>query len=257
MLHPLITECLIIDDKKSSRELIRNMLTAEFPTFNFEHEASNCQDAVKLNNELKPNLVFLDIDLGSETGFDFLKQTIHKEFKLIFISAFDHFAVQAFKVNAVDYILKPFDKQELLNAVHKAMNHPYYTDMKNTIKLLIEAINGESTRLSIPVQHGFEFFDTNDIIRLESDGNYTRIFLKNKTTLTISKTLKVYDELLSRKGFVRIHASHLINIRELKSYYKGAGGYVVMSDGSSIDVSKSKKDEFLIRLNFSNFEKLT
>jgi two-component system LytT family response regulator len=129
--------------------------------------------------------------------------------------------------------------------------------MKNTIKLLIEAINGESTRLSIPVQHGFEFFDTNDIIRLESDGNYTRIFLKNKTTLTISKTLKVYDELLSRKGFVRIHASHLINIRELKSYYKGAGGYVVMSDGSRIDVSKSKKDEFLIRLNFSNFEKLT
>lgn len=256
MLPQIVTKCLIIDDKKSSRELIRNMLVAEFPTFNFQHEASNCVDAVKLNNELKPDLVFLDIDLGNETGFDFLEQTSHKNFKLIFISAFDHYAVQAFKVNAVDYILKPFDKQELVNAVHKAMNHPYYSDMKNSIKLLIEAINGETNRLAIPVQHGFEFFDTNDIIRLESDGNYTKIFFKNKSIITISKTLKVYDEILTHKGFVRVHASHLINIRELKSYYKGTGGYVVMSDGARIDVSKSRKDEFLLRLNFSNFEKL-
>jgi len=136
------------------------------------------------------------------------------------------------------------------------MNHPYYTDMKNSIKLLVEAINGETNRLAIPVQHGFEFFDTNDIIRLESDGNYTKIFFKNKSIITISKTLKVYDEILTHKGFVRVHASHLINIRELKSYYKGTGGYVVMSDGARIDVSKSRKDEFLLRLNFSNFEKL-
>lgn len=256
MLPQIVTKCLIIDDKKSSRELIRNMLAAEFPTFDFQYEASNCVDAVKLNNELKPDLVFLDIDLGNETGFDFLEQTFHKNFKLIFISALDNYAVQAFKVNAVDYILKPFDKQELVNAVHKAMNHPYYTDMKNSIKLLVEAINGETNRLAVPVQHGFEFFDTNDIIRLESDGNYTKIFFKNKPILTISKTLKVYDEILSRKGFVRIHASHLINIRELKSYFKGIGGYVVMSDGARIDVSKSRKEEFLLRLNFSNFEKL-
>lgn len=253
-LPQLTTKCLIVDDKKSSRDLIRAILSSEFPNFDFSYEASSCMEAVRKNDEIKPNLVFLDIELGEETGFEFLERTKHKEFKLIFISAFDHFAVKAFKVNAVDYILKPFDKAELINAVHKAMGHPYYTDMKNSIKMIVDAISGEINRIAIPVQHGFEFINTNDIIRLESDGNYTKIFFKNKSTLTVSKTLKIYDELLSPKGFTRVHASHLINLREIKSYFKGTGGYLIMSDGARIDVSKTKKDDFLSRLSYLNVE---
>jgi two-component system LytT family response regulator len=171
--------CLIIDDNKNIRSLIKSMLSSEFPQLDLNNEASNCSDAVKLCNQMQPSLVFLDIDLGDQSGFEFLELTRHKNFRLIFISAFDAFAVRAFKVNAVDYILKPFSKEELVNAVHKALDHPYYTDMKDSIQLLVESINGETNRLALPTSQGFEFFDITELIRCESDMNYTVFFFKS------------------------------------------------------------------------------
>jgi len=248
--------CLIIDDNVNSRNLIRLMLESDFPQLDLSNEASSCAAAVKINNQLKPELVFLDVDLGDGTGFEFLELTQHKDFKLVFISAFDSFAVKAFKVNAVDYILKPFEKSELINAVHKSLNHPYYTDMKNSIRMLVESINGETNRLALPLQHGFEFFNVNDLIYCLSEGNYTSFYFKNHKSVTVSKTLKMYEEILEKKGFVRIHASSLINLRELKAYHRGNGGYVIMTDGTKLEVSKSRKEDFLVRLNFSQYEKL-
>jgi two-component system LytT family response regulator len=248
--------CLIIDDKKGSRQLIRSMLEPEFPNLDLSHEASSCAEAIKINNQLKPQLVFLDVDLGDNTGFEFLELTQHKNFKLIFISAFDNYAIKAFKVNAVDYILKPFEKQELINAVQRSLNHPYYTDMKDSIRMLVESMNGQTNRLALPLSYGFEFFNIVDLIRCQSDGNYTTFYFKTGKPVTVSKTLKTYEEMLDKKGFARIHASHLINLRELKSYHRGNGGYVIMNDGSKLEVSKTKKDDFLIRLNFSQYEKI-
>lgn len=247
--------CLIIDDNVNSRGLIRLMLESEFPQLDLTNEADSCAAAVKLNNHLKPVLIFLDVDLGDGSGFEFLELTKHKDFKLIFISAFDSFAVKAFKVNAVDYILKPFEKQDLINAVHKSLNHPYYSDMKNSIRILVESINGETNRLALPMQNGFEFFNVRDLIYCASEGNYTTFFFKNQKSATVSKTLKMYEEILEKKGFARIHASYLINLRELKTYHRGNGGYVIMTDGKKLEVSKSKKEDFLVRLNFSQYEK--
>jgi two-component system LytT family response regulator len=240
--------CLIIDDNKNIRSLIKSMLSSEFPQLDLNNEASNCSDAVKLCNQLQPSLVFLDIDLGDQSGFEFLELTSHKNFRLIFISAFDDFAIRAFKVNAVDYILKPFSKEELVNAVHKALDHPYYTDMKDSIQLLVESINGETNRLALPTSQGFEFFDITELIRCESDRNYTVFYFKSFKPVTVSRNIKQYEEILAKKGFVRVHASHIINIRELKAYHKGNGGYVVLSDNTKIDISKSRREEFLLRV---------
>jgi two-component system LytT family response regulator len=240
--------CLIIDDNKNIRSLIKSMLSSEFPQLDLNNEASNCSDAVKLCDQMQPSLVFLDIDLGDQSGFEFLELTSHKNFRLIFISAFDAFAVRAFKVNAVDYILKPFSKEELVNAVHKALDHPYYTDMKDSIQLLVESINGETNRLALPTSQGFEFFDITELIRCESDRNYTVFFFKSIKPVTVSRNIKQYEEILTKKGFVRVHASHIINIRELKAYHKGNGGYVILSDDTKIDISKSRRDEFLMRV---------
>lgn len=240
--------CLIIDDNKNIRSLIKSMLSSEFPQLDLNNEASNCSDAVKLCNQLQPSLVFLDIDLGDQSGFEFLELTSHKNFRLIFISAFDAFAIRAFKVNAVDYILKPFSKEELVNAVHKALDHPYYTDMKDSIQLLVESINGETNRLALPTSQGFEFFDITELIRCESDRNYTVFYFKSFKPVTVSRNIKQYEEILAKKGFVRVHASHIINIRELKAYHKGNGGFVVLSDNTKIDISKSRKEEFLLRI---------
>ncbi len=242
------TPCLIVDDNKNIRSLIKSMLIPEFPQLDLSHEASSCSDAVRICNELQPCLIFLDIELGEQSGFEFLDLTSHKNFRLIFISAFDSFAVKAFKVNAVDYILKPFSKEELVNAVHKALDHPYYSDMKESISLLVESIQGETNRLALPTSQGFEFFDITNLIRCESDRNYTVFYFKSSKPVTVSRNLKQYEELLSKKGFVRVHASHIINIREIKAYHKGNGGYVILSDNSKIDISKSRKEEFLLRI---------
>jgi len=240
--------CLIIDDNKNIRSLIKSMLSSEFPQLDLTNEASTCSEAVKLCNQLQPSLVFLDIELGDQSGFEFLELTSHKNFRLIFISAFDDFAIRAFKVNAVDYILKPFSKEELVNAVHKALDHPYYTDMKDSIQLLVESINGETNRLALPTSQGFEFFDITELIRCESDRNYTVFYFKSFKPVTVSRNIKQYEEILAKKGFVRVHASHIINIRELKAYHKGNGGFVILSDNTKIDISKSRKEEFLLRI---------
>lgn len=241
-------KCLIIDDNANIRSLIKSLLLSEFSQLDLRFEASNVVEAIAMNNELKPDLIFLDIELGNQSGFEFLELTTHKNFRLIFISAFDSFAIKAFKVNAVDYILKPFSKEDLVNAVHKALDHPYYTDMKDSIQLLVESINGETNRLALPTQQGFEFYNLNDLIRCEADRNYTIFHFKNTRPLTISRNIKQYEELLNKKGFIRVHASHIINIRELKAYHKGNGGYLILSDNTKIDISKSRRDEFLMRV---------
>jgi two-component system LytT family response regulator len=240
--------CLLIDDNHNIRSMVRSMLRESFPQLDLSYEASNCAEAVRICDEIKPNLVFLDIELGDQSGFEFLELTQHKDFRLIFISAFESFAIKAFKVNAVDYILKPFAKEDLVNAVHKALDHPYYTDMKQSINMLVESLNGDTNRIALPTSQGFSFFSITDLIRLESDGNYTIFHFKSSKPITVSRNIKQYEDMLSNRGFVRVHASHIINIRELKAYHKGNGGYVILSDDSKIDISKSRKDEFLLRI---------
>jgi two-component system LytT family response regulator len=240
--------CLIVDDDSNCRSILKSMIESKFPELNVLDTAKNLREALIKNEELKPDVVFLDVELGDGSGFDFLEQVQHNSFKLIFTTAFDSYAVKAFKVNASDYLLKPFSPEELEEAVKKVTIQPTYQKIQPEIQTLIEYVNGNRQQIPLPVQTGYEFVKIADIIRLEAKGNYTEFHLKGSRPLLVSRTLKIYDDLLSMEGFCRIHSAHLINMKEIRSYHKGDGGFVTMSNNDSVDVSRSKKDMFISRM---------
>lgn len=242
-------KCLIVDDDLHCRKILKAMLTETFP----EHleicgEAKSVTEALQETVNNKPDVIFLDVELPDGSGFDFLEKSTYRDFKIIFTTAHENYALRAFRVNATDYLLKPFSPVELKEAVKKITEQPSLKNMGVELRLLMDYLNGQRSKIALPTQAGYEFVSIADIIRLQAEGNYTRFIMKDGKTHLISKTLKVYDDLFENDGFCRIHASHLINMREVKQYTKGEGGYVTMSDGSSVEISRSKKDEFVSKI---------
>lgn len=217
-------------------------------SLDIQNEARTVEEALLLTEEKRPELIFLDVELDGGSAFDFLERVNYRDFKIIFTTAHETYALKAFKVNATDYLLKPFSPSELKNAVEKVTTQPSLKAMDGDLRFLIEYMTGNRSKIALPVQAGFEFVATQDIIRMEAEGNYTKFYLKGGSNILISKTLKIYEGLLEDDGFCRVHAAHLVNLKEIKQYVKGEGGYVIMTDGSKVDVSRSKKDEFISRL---------
>jgi len=242
---------LIIDDDFNCRKIIKNILEKEFKgSVVAELSARNVDEAVAAYQEHKPGLIFLDVELGNQTGFDFLERANLENAKVIFTTAHADYAVKAFKVNAIDYLLKPFSPSELITAVEKALKEPALKPAEQNIDSLMRYIQGDFSRLGLPTQSGIEFIRVSDIIRCHAEGNYTKFFMKTGKSYLVSKTIKVYEKLLENEGFCRVHASHLINMKELTSYRKGEGGEAIMTDGSSVEVSRSRRDEFLSKLRY-------
>ena len=226
--------------------------------------SKNCSDTVELLASVqsveegltavrtyKPQLVFLDIEIGNKTGFDLLKQLPEINFEVIFTTAYDKYAVQAFKFSALDYLLKPIDTDELQAALKKLNDKVSQKDIAGKFDTLfhnLKNIQSSSKRICVPVLSGLVFIQTDDIIRCESNINYTTLFLKDKQKLLVAKTLKEFEEMLTEYNFYRVHNSHLINLAYIKMYNKGKGGTVTMTDGSEIEVSTRRKDDFLKRL---------
>jgi two-component system, LytTR family, response regulator len=199
--------------------------------------------------KLQPDLVFLDVQIHDKTGFDLLKQLGEINFEIIFTTAFEKYALQAFKFSAIDYLLKPVDADDLKHAVEKLKQKFSKTDTTAKLEVLFNNMQNTSKRICVPVINGLVFLQVNDIIRCESDVNYTTIFLKDKQKLMVAKTLKEFEEMLTDYNFFRVHNSHLINLSYIKNYVKGKGGYIVMSDGSEIEVSTRRKEAFMKKLS--------
>ncbi|MGN6615980.1 MAG: LytR/AlgR family response regulator transcription factor [Ilyomonas sp.] len=200
----------------------------------------------------QPDLVFLDVQLNDKTGFDLLSELNEIGFEVIFTTAFEKYAVKAFKFSAVDYLLKPVDANDLLRAIEKLKQKISKEQLSQKFEVLLQNfknVQGISKRISVPTMNGFSFIPVSDIIRCEAAVNYTILYLSDKQKLTVAKTLKEFENLLGDYNFCRIHHSHLINLAYIKSYNKGKGGFVVMTDQSEIEVSTRKKEEFLKRLS--------
>ena len=202
--------------------------------------------ATSFVNENKVDLVFLDIEMPTCNGFDWLERFDDDRFKVVFTTAYDQFALKAFEAKAYDYLLKPVDEDELLRAITKVDNDKWQDELEQNISDIVLSINRITKKsIAIPTQEGLEFVDLASIIRCESDSNYTRIFLHEEKTILVAKTLKEIEKMIDSEHFFRIHHSHLINLDYLKKYRKGKAGSVVMKDGATVPVSRSRKGDFL------------
>jgi two-component system LytT family response regulator len=215
-------------------------------------KADNMMNAfIEITNH-KPDLVFLDIEMPNGNAFDLLERFKEINFNIIFVTAYDHYAIKAIKFSAIDYILKPVDPEELVNAVSRfESQHENKQSLDKKFKTLLSNVKPENKlkKVGIPDGDGLIFINLADIIRCDSDGNYTYFILTSGKKIIVSRTLGEYEQMFMDDNFFRVHRSHLINLEHVKKYIKGEGGYVIMSDNSQVEVSRRNKNEFLEKLS--------
>jgi two-component system LytT family response regulator len=236
---------VIIEDELPSRESLKKLLHTFCPQIDIVGEAGNIRDAISLIQTVKPKLVFSDIMLEDGDAFQVLNRLEAHDFDIIFTTAHDEYAIKAFKFNALDYLLKPIDTTELVQAVEKVWTR---TILRPRITPLLENLRmtkNENPVITLSTSDSFEYIHVRDIIRCKADGAYTTFYISGREPVMVSKTLKEFDLLLTPFQFFRVHQSHLINVKEVNRYLKLDGGSVVLHDGSQVPVSRSKKDEFL------------
>lgn len=241
-------KALIVEDEVRSRDFLRNLVEEFCPQLTVQDTASNVEEAVTRINAGSPDIVFMDIEMQTGTGFDVLQQVRQRNFHVIFTTAYDHYAVKAIRFSAVDYLLKPINLEELQEAVAKAIEAIQEKAENKKIELLIRNIQrpaGEDFSISLSTSEGIEFVQLSNILRLEANGPYTTFFMKDNTKIMVSKNLKEYELLLTDHGFFRVHNSHMINLKQVRKMVKTDGGYAVMNDDSMIAISPKKKEEFV------------
>src|SRR5687767_1591002 len=246
-------EAIIIDDEQYCCEVLATLLKKYCPTVKVLAMCSSADEGLSAISQHNPSLVFLDIEMPEMNGFQMLEQLPQINFNLIFTTSYDRYALKAFSFSAMDYLLKPIDRQDLQKAIEKVEQRPK-TQINRQLEILMEKITNPqsvSTKVALPTMEGLEIVNTDNIISCTSDSNYTTIRFKNGNKILISKTLKDIEELLGTNSFVRIHNSHVVNLNEITKYVRGEGGYVVMSDGTSLDVSRSRKESLMKRLHRS------
>jgi len=205
-------------------------------------------EGLKMIENLSPDLVFLDISMPGMNGFELLESIEHVDFNVVFTTAFDQYAVDAFKANAIDYLLKPVLPEDIERVIEKIRLNSGTNNLQENLKAFLDEfqnMNKSLDTIALPTMEGLEFVEISQIIRCESSSNYTFVHQRNEKPILISKTLKDVEKMLSNQGFIRIHQSHLVNIKSIKKYLKGKSGSLILKDGSVIPVSRSKKGEFL------------
>lgn len=242
---------IIIDDEANNQELISNLLKAYAENIEVVALANSVETAYKAISEHQPDLIFLDIQMPDGTGFDLLKKFEKINFKIIFVTAHQEFAIEAFKYSALDYLLKPLSPANLIEAVKKVEESMSSEDLNLKLKTLLSNITEpgkNKKKIVLKTMERIYSVDINDIIRFESDGGYTKVYLVDGKRIMVSRTMKEFDDLLLDAGFLRVHHSHLINMNHLFCFEK-AEGHVVMKDDAIVPVSNRKKDHLLELLN--------
>ncbi|NBC58811.1 MAG: response regulator [Bacteroidetes bacterium] len=240
-------KAIIIDDEEHCIESIRLLLEKHQPQVEVIAEITSPKEAIDSISLHQPDLVFLDIKMPVMTGFELIAKIRNIDFHVIFTTAYDEYAIKAFRVNATDYLLKPVSPEELVKAVKKVENSLQQGISSQQLNSLIKQMNSKlnaQEKISLPTKDGVSFIKSEDIIRCEADGNYTKVLCSNKKYL-VCKTLKDMEVLLKDNNFHRVHHSHLINLKHINMYHRGKGGVVIMSNGDHVDVSRSRKSAFL------------
>lgn len=239
---------LIIDNEASVRTGLKVQLETFCPEMTLLQEADGVASGLAVIESFQPDIVFLDVEMDDGTGIDLLKKTGTFNFQLIFITAHNKYAVDAFKFSAIDFLLKPIDTDDLLISLEKAIANLKNKNLKDQIQVLNETMNAislEHKKIVLKDKDNIYFIKVNDIIRCRAEGPYTEFFISNGQKITISKNLKEYDELLEPYGFVRAHHSHLINVRKISRFDKTDGGNLIMENKDEVPVSQRKKEQLM------------
>jgi two-component system, LytTR family, response regulator len=239
-------KAIIVDDEKHSRETLKNLVEEFCDGIEVLATASSIVEALEVIPKMKPDLLFLDIELQTGTGFDILNLLPEINFEIIFTTAFDQYAIKAVKFSSLDYLLKPIDLDELQIAIEKARKlkdkQLYNLQLQSLIHNLKQP---KISKICLATTDGFEFVNIEEICYCEAQGSYTSFIFKSGKKILVSKHLKGFENLLSDHTFMRVHNSYLINLKEVNKFIKSDGGYIVMNNGDSVSISRSKKDEFL------------
>ena len=244
-------KAIIVDDERGARESLSKMVEKYCKEIEVVAKADSMKTALEAINSHHPDLVFLDIEMPNGNAFDLLAKLNEVDFDIIFTTAYDHYAIKAIKFSAIDYILKPIDPEELMEAVNRFRNKKEQQETTNKkFKTLLSNLNpgNKMKKVALAEGDGLIFINISDIIRCESDNNYTFIVLTDKRKIIVTRTLGEFEQLFIDENFMRIHRSHLINLNHIKKYMKGEGGTVIMDDDSHVEVSRRAKTEFLDRL---------
>ena len=238
---------IIVEDEAKSREILRNYLTKYCQKADVVAEASNINEALQLINKYELDLVFLDVEMPFGNAFDLLEKLPDRSFETVFVTAYNHYAIDALNNHAAYYLMKPINIDELVKAVD------YVAEVKEREsnlegKLLSPQISNVIGKITIPQQNGFQVLEVANIQYCKADDNYTEVYYEDKR-IVVSKTLKYFEDALKEYSFSRIHKSYLVNINEVEKYVKGKGGSVILKNGKELSVSASRKAEFL-----SNFK---
>ncbi len=238
-----------IEDEPRNVELLKELVKEHCSNVEIIGNAKNVADGLKLVKEKRPQLLYLDIELNNGNSFELLEQLKdeYEEFQVVFITAFNEFAVKAFRYNAVDYLLKPISIKELKEATEKAIERIKSSHKNNHIFEALRELksNFNHQRIGLPVTDGVLFVNADDIIRCEARGGYSLVYLTGKKNITCSKNLKELEDILTGSNFVRVHNSWIVNTKFLKKYYRGKNSYMEMEDGSTVTISLRKKSDIL------------
>lgn len=246
-------KAILIDDEKNNHIALRKLIEKFCPQVTIIAECDSVENAIETISVLKTDVVFLDVEMPGKNGFDLLAHyNYHCPFDIIFTTAYSQYAVKAFRFSALDYLLKPVDPEDLIRAVHKLTIKKSEEIKNKQFELLEQKINNKDLgkkQLAISTLEGIYFASLDEIIHVDADSSYTKIYITTGEMIMSSKPLKYFEELLEDYDFVRVHQSHIINLKHIRRYVRGDGGQVIMMNGTEIEVSRRKKDDLLAKIS--------
>ncbi len=244
-MEPL--KAILIDDELSSLQNLQQKLVEFCPDLQIVASAQKPEEAIILIRQHKPDVIFLDIEMPRMNGFRMLDELGEYDFDIVFTTAYNHYAVDAIRISAFDYLTKPVAIKDLQNTVERLTKHRslHTKDKMELLRASLQSVKSQEEKIAIPTSEGLEFIPIKNIVHIESSSNYSRIFFVDGKNMLVTRLLGEFEEMLQPYHFYRVHNSHIINLSYIKKYIRGEGGQVVMQNGDTIDVARRKKEEFL------------
>lgn len=242
-----LLKAVLIDDEPSSLQNLQQKLKEFCPDVDVIASAQKPEDAILLIRQHKPDVIFLDIEMPRMNGFRMLDELGEYDFDIIFTTAYNHYAIDAIRISAFDYLTKPVAIKDLQSAVERLAKHRklHTKDKMELLRSSLSSTKSQDEKIAVPTSEGLEFIPIRNIVHIESSSNYSKLFFLDGKNILVTKLLGEFEEMLSPYNFFRVHNSHLINLAYIKKYIRGEGGQVVMQNGDVVDVARRKKEEFL------------